>query len=297
VISRSTVQRGTRPTRGDAIDDTERAILTSRARAALSPGMGRLASGALLQAEVIGALLMRELHTRYGRENIGYLWLIAEPLMLGTVIAVLHSGQKAHAGQIDPVAFTVVGYTVFIMFRGIVNRSEGALDSNLPLLYHNMVSVFDITLARALLEAAGTFMAFVVLLSLSIALGYATLPVRPLYVFIAIGYVFWLSLAVSMVVIGITHENRLLERLVHPFTYFMIPLSGAFYQVRWVPEPYRHLLLWNPFPHMFEILRYGQFEPATLKYVDFTYITGACLMLTYVGLIAVRLVRDRIHLS
>ena len=41
------------------------------------------------QRKVIGALLMRELHTRYGRENVGYLWLILEPMMLaGAVPAV-----------------------------------------------------------------------------------------------------------------------------------------------------------------------------------------------------------------
>ena len=28
-----------------------------------------------LQLDVIGALVMRELHTRFGRNNIGYLWL------------------------------------------------------------------------------------------------------------------------------------------------------------------------------------------------------------------------------
>lgn len=263
----------------------------------LPRGQSTFLLGATMQARVIGALLMRELHTRYGRENIGYLWLIAEPMMLGIVIAALHSGQKAHEGQIDPVAFTVVGYTIFIMFRGIVNRSDGALEANLPLLYHRMVSVFDITLARALLEAAGTFMSFAILLSLTIMLGYASLPARPLYVFLAVGYVFWLSWAVSMVVTSITYESRLLGRLVHPFTYFMIPLSGAFFQMRWVPQPYRDMLLWNPFPHMFEILRYGQFETGTLQYVDFTYTTGACLVLTLWGIISVRMVRSRIHLN
>lgn len=255
-----------------------------------------LIAGFGTQMRVVGALLMREIHTRYGRDNIGYLWLIAEPLMLGTVIALLHSGQKAHEGGIHPVAFTVVGYTVFIMFRGIVNRSEGALEANLPLLYHRMVSVFDITLARALLEGAGCFASFVILLSLAISLGYAEPPRDPLLVLAAVGYVLWISFAVSLLITGHTHENRLLERLVHPFTYFMIPLSGAFYQMSWIPRPFRDYLLWNPVAHMFEMLRYGQFPGTTLEYVDFTYVTGTCMVLTYFGMVAVRRVRDRIHL-
>lgn len=248
-----------------------------------------------IQMRVIGALMMRELHTRYGRENVGYLWLIGEPLMLGSVIAVLHSGQSHH-GDINPVALSVVGYTIFIMFRGIVNRSEGAIEGNAPLLFHRMVTVLDITVARGLLEAAGTLLSFMVLFSLCLLLGYADLPARPLALFAGIGLVFWISLAVSMIITGGTHDRRLLGRLTHPFTYFMIPLSAAFYRVAWVPQPYRGWLMYVPLPHMFELLRYGAFESATLEFVDIGYVLANCTVLTLFGLLAMRSVRSRIHL-
>lgn len=255
-----------------------------------------MARGLSIHMRVIGAVLMRELHTRYGRENIGYLWLIGEPLMLGSIIALLHSGYPAH-GPIHPVALTVVGYTIFIMFRGIVSRAEGTLSANLPLMYHKMVTVFDIALARALLELAGTFLAFVILAAVAISLDYMTFPVRPLAMLGGIVYIFFYSFGLAMIIVGGAHDNRLLERLVHPFTYFMIPLSGAFYQIEWLPEPYRTYLLYNPFPHMFELLRYGVFEAAPLKYVNFTYMTATCLVLNLLGLIAMRSVKSRIHLQ
>jgi capsular polysaccharide transport system permease protein len=249
-----------------------------------------------IQMRVIGALMMRELHTRYGRENVGYLWLIGEPLMLGSVIATLHSGGTEHGSDMNPVAFSSVGYTIFIMFRGIVNRSEGAIEANSPLLFHKMVTVLDITIARALLEAAGTFLAFTVLFSFCLLFGFAEFPPRPLALFAGIGLVFWLSLAMSMVITGATHDNRLLERLVHPFTYFMIPLSGAFYRVAWVPQPYRYYLLFNPFPEIFELIRYGAFESGTLEFFYPEYVVAVCTVVTVLGLIAVRAVRARIHL-
>jgi capsular polysaccharide transport system permease protein len=248
-----------------------------------------------IQARVIGAVIMRELHTRYGRDNIGYLWIIAEPLMLGSIISVLHSGSKESG--INAVAFTVVGYCNFIMFRGIVNRAEGTIHSNLPLLYHRMVTILDITFGRALLEAAGTISAFTILLTFSISLGYVGFPERPLYLAAGIGYIFWFSLALSMIIVGGTHDRTFWERMVHPFTYFMIPLSGAFYMVAWIPAKYRYYLLFNPFPHMFEIVRYGVFPSANLEYVNFEYITAACAILTLIGLFAMRTVKSRIHLS
>ncbi|MBX9725831.1 MAG: ABC transporter permease [Rickettsiales bacterium] len=255
-----------------------------------------LTQGFALHLRVIGAIMLRELHTRYGRENIGYLWVIGEPLMLGSVIALLHSGYPSH-GTIHPVAMTTVGYTIFIIFRGIVNRAEGTLHGNLPLMYHKMVSIFDIAFARAVLELAGCFMSFIILISLIVSLGYTDLPPRPLMLIAGIAYVFFFSFGIALIIVGGTHDNRLLERLVHPFTYFMIPLSGAFFQIDWIPEPYRGYLLYNPLPQMFELVRYGAFETATPKYVNFTYITAWCLVLVLLGLIALRAVKRRLHLT
>jgi capsular polysaccharide transport system permease protein len=251
--------------------------------------------GFKVQMRVIGALLLRELHTRYGRDNVGYLWMVGEPLMLGGVIALLHSGQAPHDG-VNPVAFTVIGYCIFIMFRGIVNRSDGAYEGNIPLLYHRMVTMFDVSVARALLEAAGTFMSFVILSSIITLLGYTTLPARPLWLLLGIFYVLWISMALSLIVVAATYENTLIEKVVHPFTYFMIPISASFYQVQWVPQPYRDALLWIPLPHMFEIARYGQFADMTLEFVDIPYVTGVCLVLTLIGLLMMSTSRRRIHL-
>jgi capsular polysaccharide transport system permease protein len=259
---------------------------------------GTFLQGLAVQARVIAALMLRELHTRYGRENIGYMWLIAEPLMLATIIGSLHAGHHTEYGSdMKPISFAVLGYTVFIMFRGIVNRSEGGLESNAALLYHRMVTIFDIVTARALLETAGILLALATLTLILTFLGLGNLPERPLYLFAAIALMFWYAFGHSLIITAITHENRTIGRLVHPYSYFMIPLSGAFYQVEWVPHPYRDYLVWFPLPHIFELARYGQFRAANLTYFSGQYIVGACLILTWIGLICLKLVRSKVHLS
>jgi capsular polysaccharide transport system permease protein len=100
-----------------------------------------------------------------------------------------------------------------------------------------------------------------------------------------------------MIIAGGSHDRTLWERMVHPFTYFMIPLSGAFYMVGWIPEKYRYYLLFSPLPHAMEIIRYGVFPSATLEYVDFGYVNAVCAVLTIFGLLAMRSVKSRIHLS
>lgn len=252
--------------------------------------------GLRVQGSVVGALLMRELHTRYGRENVGYLWIFLEPLTLASAVALLHIGSGSHGTAIHPVPFAVLGYTIFIMFRGMVTRAEGALESNMPLLYHRRVTIFDIMLSRALLEAAGAIMSFAALMAFMIALGIATLPDRPLELLVGMVLMFWFGFAISLLICAWTHDNRLAARFVHPITYILMPLSGAFYQLVWIPQPYRSWLEWFPITTIFELLRYGQFHGAQDTYVDIPYIVEWCLILTYFGLTSIRATRRRIHL-
>jgi len=51
--------------------------------------MSSFAQALHVQRRVIGALMMRELLTRYGRHNIGFLWIIFEPLLFAVLVGVV----------------------------------------------------------------------------------------------------------------------------------------------------------------------------------------------------------------
>lgn len=257
-----------------------------------------LGTAARVQANVIGALLMRELHTRYGRENVGYLWVILEPLMLATMIALLHSQTPSHFGtDIKPVPLAILGYCLFIMFRSIVNRSEGALEANLPLMYHKNVTIFDILLSRAILEAAGTTLTMVLLMTLAVVLGMANLPERPLFFMLALLCMFVLSFGMSMIVCSLTYDRPSAGRFVHPISYILMPLSGAFFCFDWLPTKVQNVATWVPLVHIFELLRYGWFTGAKPDYIEPLYLTGWLLGSMLVGLLLITTVRARLHLS
>ncbi|UAK26449.1 ABC transporter permease [Sphingomonas nostoxanthinifaciens] len=252
-----------------------------------------------MQCRVIGALILRELHTRYGRENVGYLWLFAEPMLLATVIGLMHkgAGHTAYGADIKPLPFAVIGYTTYILFRGIVNRSEGSFEGNASLLYHRMVTVLDVTMARCLLEFAACFLTMAVMMGFLVATGLADPPARPLVVLAAWGLMFWYSTGQALLITAISYENRTVGRLVHPYSYFMAGLSGAFFQMEWLPHPFRDWLGWLPITSIFEMVRYGQFQSAKLQYCYTEYLIGACLLLTWIGMVALTNMRNRIHLS
>jgi len=252
-----------------------------------------------VQLRVIGALIMRELHTRYGRENVGYLWMFLEPMLLASVIGLLHyeSGHGAYGGDIKPLPFAVIGYTTFILFRGIVNRAEGAIEANAPLLYHRTVTVLDIVLARALLEFAAIFLTFSLIITLIIFVGLADLPARPLYVMLGWVMMWLFCLGQSALITAVTYERRTIGRLVHPYTYFMTGLSGAFYIVAWLPKSVREWAGWLPTTTIFETVRYGWFDAAKNDYCYIGYCLAFCVVQLWMGLFALRRIRERIHLS
>lgn len=263
-----------------------------------TPGLTKTPSSPFsLQMRVIGALIMRELHTRYGRENIGYLWMILEPALLAAAIAVFHAGSNAHhSSDIRPVPFTIVGYTSYYMFRAIVNRAESTIESNLSLLYHKRVTILDLSIARAILEYLSVQFTMILLLVIASLFELGAMPQRWEYLLGAFFAMTWFCFGLGLIVTAWTYENKTAGRLVHTLTYLALPLSGAFFMVKWLPSTFRDIIYWSPLAQIFEMLRYGQFEYAQATYFDLSYIILSCAVLTYIGLILLRRVRHHIHL-
>jgi len=254
------------------------------------------ASGLSTQGAVIRALALRELQQRFGRQNIGYLWIIAEPMLLASVVTLLHSlsGLRDESGM-SPYTFTLTGYTIFIIFRNTFNRSESALHTAGNLLYHNMITPFDIVLSKSLVETIGCVSALVLLQAAGVMLGLAEPPARQLYLYGAILLFAWWSFAWCLVGAAYGYISPLVNRLVHPVTYFAMPLSGAFITMSLLPTWGRDYMGWNPMMAVFEMARYGQFAGAQDRYMYIWYVVAVNTVVTYWGLLALRIVRKHVH--
>ena len=256
----------------------------------------RTLAGLKAQSRVIGALVLRELHTRYGRENIGYLWLIGEPMLLASVITLIHLNAPTRYGSdIGPAPFSIVGYTFFIIFRNTFNRADGVVEHNQSLLYHRMVSVFDVVFSRVTMEVLGCFATTTVLMCIAILFGYAQLPVRPLYLLTAGLLMAWWTLGLTMIAAAATYRNEIIGRQLHVMSYLSMPISGAFFEMRWLPHGFRDGLSWFPMALIFEQARYGQFRSASPDYVAPGYVALWCTGLTFLGLILIRQVRGKVY--
>ncbi len=246
-------------------------------------------SGWTISRRVIGALLLRELLTRYGRNNIGFLWLFVEPMLFTMLITALWSALRTiHGSDIPIVAFAVTGYSSLLLWRNMPSRCNGALQSNAPLLFHRQVTIMDVYAARILLEWIATTTAFVVL---SIGLYSVDLLKPPENIAQVLGgwmLLGWFGVGLGLTVGGLSEKFDIVGKLWPPLSYLLLPLSGVAYIVDALPTNIQEIVLWLPMLNALEYLREGWFGSMFTAHYDILYVMVCNLCLTFVGFSLVR---------
>lgn len=242
-----------------------------------------------IQRNVIHALLMREVITRFGRENIGVLWMIGEPMIftLG-VMALWSAAGMNHGSNLPIVAFAITGYSSVLVWRNTVSRCNSGIQQNLNLLYHRNVRVLDVFVTRILLELVGTTGSFVALTSLFLALGWMDPPVDLLMVIGGWLMLCWFGTALAMLVGSATAYSELIDRIWHPTAYLLFPLSGAGFMVEWLPQAGREVVLLLPMVHGVEMVREGFFGDVVRTHQDPAFMAICNLGLTLIALCVLR---------
>jgi capsular polysaccharide transport system permease protein len=249
-----------------------------------------------VQRRVLVALMFRELITRYGRHNLGMLWLLLEPLLFALGVVALWSWLNPHySATISVVAFAISGYCPVLMWRNCANRCALAIEPNSSLLYHKQVRVLDFFLARTMLEIVGVSIVFIFLLTI---FAVSTLASWPADISLLIGgwvIICSFSLSLGLLVGSMTEWSLLAEKIWHPVSYFFFPISGAVYLVDWLPDSLKEYALLLPIVHGTELLRAGYFGDAIHAHYDISYAIISSLVLLNAGLISTHLVARKIY--
>ena len=244
-----------------------------------------------VQRRVIGALLMREILTRYGRHNIGFLWLFAEPMLFTLGVTALWTAmQRLHSSNLPIAAFALTGYSSVLLWRNMPSRCISAVEPNLALMYHRNVKVLDIYISRTLLEAMGATISFAFLSLAFISLGMIKPPEDILKVTLAWCLLAWFGFSLAILIGAMAEAYPSLEKLWSPVTYLMFPLSGAAFLVDAFPPDVQKMLLLIPTIHGVEMLRDGYFGSMFRSHYDLAYLAVWCCALSVLGLAKVRIV-------
>lgn len=238
-----------------------------------------------VQWRVIHALLMREILTRYGRHNIGFLWLFVEPMVFTTGVTTLWTITKSiHGSNLPIVAFALTGYSAVLLWRNMPARCIGAIEPNLSLMYHRNVRVIDIFIARLILEGGGATISFVTLALLYIYIGWLEPPQDILTIAIGWGLIAWFGSALAIFLGALSEKSEVVDKIWHPLSYLAFPLSGAAFMVDALPPEAQNIILYVPMVNGVELVREGYFGSLVHAHYDLPYMIGCCVALSLLAL-------------
>src|SRR5689334_14760682 len=84
----------------------------------------QLLLGFSIQRRNIHALILRDMMMRYGRDNIGFIWVVLEPMLLTAGVmalwSILYPGGKY---GITVIEFVLTGYMPLTLWRHLTNQN------------------------------------------------------------------------------------------------------------------------------------------------------------------------------
>lgn len=257
-----------------------------------APGATR--RGFAVQARVIHALVLREMQTRFGRDSIGFVWLFLEPLLLSFGIAAFKvlASNRFSGEVVPPFLFAVTGYAPYFAFRSLVSQSTGAFRSNMTLLYHHQVKLFDVMVARTLLESTAIMMVLAVVAGGAIMVA-GMMPHSIPTLISGMIMIFLFAHGLSLLVATGAALSETFARLVPPMMYLSLPFSGALFDLHSLPPSIREALLWNPQVHFHEMVRDGMFGDLLPAYYDLGYMAAFIIGSNLLGMAAMRAARSK----
>ncbi len=251
-----------------------------------------------IQFRVIGALLMREIITRYGRDNLGFLWLFLEPMIFTAGVAAVWSvTRNFHTSNLSIIAFAVTGYSAVLLWRNCASRCCMAIPPNVGLLYHRNVRVLDLFLTRILLEIAAATASFATLSVLFTALGLMERPKDMELLLSGWLLLSWFSCSLGLVLGPLTTYAEVIERLWHTLTYLILPFSGSLFLVEWLPPSVQQYALYSPMVSGVEMLRGGYYGSAVHAHYDAAYLAICSATLTLIGLCLIPVAVRRVEME
>jgi capsular polysaccharide transport system permease protein len=253
-----------------------------------------------LRERAIGttALMRRDLIVRFGRDNIGFAWVIVEPMILTVGVMLMWIMLKApYDHGIAVVALVLTGYMPITLFRHITNSHVNLLRQSASLFYHRGISTWDVIAARVLTETAGVSIALMVVYSVLLIAGQIE-PVEDIrlvvWAWLLMGF---LATGLAVCFAALTQLSEVAERFIQTFQYILLPISGTFYMVDWLPYEVQEVIWYVPLVHCFEMFRAGFFGTKMTTYYAplYPFAFGAILLL--VGGIALRRARATLEIG
>jgi len=247
-------------------------------------------SALTVQARVVYALVLHQIHTQYGKMRLGYLWALFDTAWRVVMFWIMRTvmGFKPPHGM-SILLFLLMGFGVYQIFRHTVTKCMGIKGGKM--LTFPMITKLDLCISRtiviwateivtgALMLAVGSLMGIEICVSNWGGLLFVILII-PLYGF---------SVGVLMESLSILYP--MLDKIIKLLLRAGAWISGVFYSVSSFPSSVMKYLWYNPLLQLIEIGRESMsrgYDAMNYSYLYVSSVAAACLCL---GLLLERYVR------
>lgn len=248
-----------------------------------------------MQIRVVGALMLRDMQTRFGRSFFGYVISVAWPLahLLALMVVYLVIRRAIPVGTNAPV-FLGTGILPYILCLYPARMIMMSLFQNQPLLYFPIVKSFDVILARGILEIITAFWVTAFFCAILYLFGVDIMPVNAEEALLAIFATIYLSFAIGFI-------SAVLYKMVRAWMVVVILLlitmyftSGALVMPSTLPDWVQYYMWFNPLLHSVEWLRAAYYDGYSYGMLSRTYLVGFATVLLAAGFMAERAFRGMI---
>lgn len=237
----------------------------------------------------IGALVLREMGTRYGRSPGGYIWALAQPLGVIILLSFAFSLlSKTPSLGTSFLLFKATGFLLLQAFNNISSTVGGALRYSKSLLLYPRVVWIDALIARFLLN---TLVIWIV--SILILTGITIFD--DVRIVISWPKILLSGALVTMLGLGLGFLNGyLFARFpvwINVWSIFTAPLfliSGVIFLYEDMPPFAQDILWYNPLLHVTGIIRDGFYTSYSPSYISIPYVLTCALLPMILGLLLLR---------
>ncbi|MBV7316761.1 ABC transporter permease [Shewanella sp. NIFS-20-20] len=247
-----------------------------------------------IMCDVVFALIIRELKTRFGSNRLGYFWALVEPMAQAGIMALMFSliGRNSLSGI--PVAmFMLVAILPFKLFSKLLPQLTAAIEANKGLLSYRQVTAMDPIISRVLIEVVTFVIVYCLLMAIMAWLGFDVLPADPLGLLAVSSLTVVMSVGLGLMLCSAVTYWKDTSKLVGMIMMPMMIISGVMFCATMIPPKYWYLFEWNPVFHITELSRAAYFSAYVTPIGDFQYLSLWAVASFSLGLMTFQINRQR----
>lgn len=238
--------------------------------------------------QVLNALMLRDMRSRFGGSYWGYLVQILWPVVHVIVIVSLMTYRQVPSPMSEPtMLFVATGAFPLLAFKYISREMMKGYSVHRVLTWFPQVKRVDTMTARALIEICGSFMGLGVVCACLMAAGVDPIPVDITTSMTGYLAAILLGISVGTVNVGIVAIFPPWQ-IIYSLVALLLYVSGGLtFMACYMPEEIYSLMKWNPCVQIVEWVRLG-YDPNLPIQIDYLYILGWIFGSLTVGLLMER---------